>query len=302
MTGGIWALLGLLSLVWGGSFFFIAVAVAEVPVFTLVWARVALGALALWLFVALRGTPIRWSGAGVLACLGMGVLNNAVPFSLIVYGQASIPSGLASILNATTPLFTVLAAHVLTREDKLTLTRVAGVLLGLAGVAVLLGPDLLRAGAPVLPQVAVLCGALSYGLAGVWSRRFKGLGLSPLAIAAGQLTASATLMLPLMLAVERPWQLALPGPAALAAVLGLALVSTAFAYLLFFHILDRAGPTNLSLVTFLIPVSATLLGWAFLGERLGWPEAAGAALIGCGLAAMDGRLLPWMRRRATPSG
>jgi len=299
MSRTTWTLLILLSLLWGGSFFFIAIAVQDLPVFTIVWLRVALAATVLWAVIALTGKRIAWTRPAIVACIGMGILNNAIPFSFIIYGQASIPSGLASILNATTPLFTVVATHLLTSDDKLNRAKIIGVSLGIAGVAVLVGPDVLGAGAPVIAQLAILAGALSYGIGGVWSRRFKGLGLPAIAIAAGQLTVSSILMLPIMLIVDQPWQIAAPGASAALAVLGLAIISTALAYILFFRILDLAGPTNVSLVTFLIPVSATFLGWAFLSERLGLGEFFGALLIGAGLAAMDGRLLPWLKSRAT---
>ena len=303
MTRTTWGLLLILSLLWGGSFFFIAVAVKGLPIFTIVWLRVAIAGAVLWGVIWISGLKIAWSRAGIIACFGMGVLNNAVPFTLIVYGQASIPSGLASILNATTPLFTVVATHVLTQDDKLTVQKLSGVALGIAGVAVLVGPDVLGSGAPVLAQLAILGAAFSYGLGGVWSRRFKALEtpLPVTAIAVGQLTASTLLMLPLMLVLDRPWAMEVPGLPAILSVIGLAVVSTALAYILFFRILDLAGPTNVSLVTFLIPVSATGLGWAFLSERLGIGELIGALLIGAGLAAMDGRLLRWLRHQVTPN-
>ncbi len=291
MTRTTWGLLILLSALWGGSFFFVAVAVKGLPVFTVVWMRVALAAVILWVVIRASGLKIRWSTPAILAVVGMGVLNNAIPFSLIAYGQSSIPSGLASILNATTPLFTVLAAHLLTKDDKLTLPKVLGVGLGIAGVAVLVGPEVFGAPGDVIAQLAVLGGATSYGLAGVWARRFKGLGLPVMAVAAGQLTASSVIMLPIMLIVDAPLNLPAPGFGPVAAVIGLAVISTALAYVIFFRILDQAGPTNLSLVTLLIPVSAAILGWLFLSEALGWAELAGAVLIGMGLAAMDGRVL-----------
>lgn len=301
MSRTTWSLLILLSLLWGGSFFFISIAVQDLPVFTIVWLRVAIAAAVLWGVIALTGQQIAWTRPAIVACIGVGILNNAIPFSFIIYGQASIPSGLASILNATTPLFTVVATHLLTSDDKLNRAKIIGVTLGIAGVAVLVGPDVFGEAAPVIAQLAILAGALSYGIGGVWSRRFKGLGLPAIGIAAGQLTVSSILMLPIMLAVDQPWQIAAPGTSAALAVLGLAIISTALAYILFFRILDLAGPTNVSLVTFLIPVSATLLGWAFLSERLGPGEFIGALLIGAGLAAMDGRLLPWLKSRATRS-
>lgn len=300
MTKQVWAMLGLLSVLWGGSFFFVALAVAELPVFTIVWLRVCLAGLVLWGVIWATGMRLGWSRGAILACLGMGVLNNVIPFSLIAYGQAQIPSGLASVLNATTPLFTVVAAHLLTSDDKLSVPKLVGVSLGLAGVAVLVGPDVFGASGPVIAQGAVLAGALSYGLAGVWSRRFKRLTLPPMGIAAGQLSASSLLMLPLVLWVDRPASLPLPGLSAIGAVVGLAVLSTALAYVLFFRILDLAGPTNLSLVTLLIPVSAMVLGAVFLGEQIGLGQILGAGLIGLGLLAMDGRLLRLVGIRATP--
>jgi len=302
MTRTAWALLILLSVLWGGSFFFVAVAIESLPVISIVWLRAALAALALWALIWIGRVPLKWSRGAVVACIGAGLLNNVIPHSLIVYGQASIPSGLASILNATTPLFTVVALHLLTADDKLNRQKIAGVAFGLAGVIVLIGPGVLRSGAPVLAQVSVLGGALFYGLAGVWARRFKSLGLSPLGIAAGQLTASSVFLLPVTLMIDKPWTLSLPGWEPITAVLGLAILSTALAYVIFFRILELAGPANLSLVTLLIPVSAALLGWAVLSERLGWGDFAGAVLIGAGLVAMDGRALRFLKRASTEIG
>lgn len=293
-----WAMLGLLSILWGGSFFFIGVAVRELPTFTLVLLRVSLAALALWAFVLATGRAIPRNRAVWVAFLGMGLLNNVVPFSLIVWGQHTIASGLASILNATTPLWTVLVAGLWLADEPLSGRKLAGVALGLIGVTVMIGLDALGGvGSQVLPQLAVLLGALSYACAGAYGRRFRRLGVDPIVTAAGQVTASVVLLLPVALLVERPWTLAMPSASTWGAVLGLALLSTALAYGLYFPILARAGATNLLLVTFLIPVSAILLGALVLGERLGPQHALGMALIGAGLAAIDGRL--WSARPPT---
>lgn len=287
-----WAMLLALSAVWGGSFFFNAVAVKALPVFTVVAARVALAALILLLVLQLRGERMPAGRAVWGAFLTMGLLNNAVPFSLIVWGQSHIASGVASILNAATPLFTVLLAHVLTRDERLTAGRLAGVVIGFAGVAAMVGVDVGRAlGAPVAAQAACLAGALSYAFAGIYGRRFRAMGIAPMAAAAGQVTASSALLVPLALLVDRPWTLPPPGAAAIAAVVGVAAISTALAYVLYFRILATAGATNLLLVTFLIPVSAILLGALALGETLEPRHFLGMALIGLGLAAIDGR--PW---------
>jgi drug/metabolite transporter (DMT)-like permease len=239
-----------------------------------------------------------WDRNAWLAFFGMGLLNNVIPFSLIVWGQTQIASGLASILNATTPLFTVLVAHVLTADERLSRARLVGVLLGIAGVVVMIGPAAVaELGRDVLAQLAVLAAALSYACAGVFGRRFKRMGVAPLATAAGQVSASSLLILPLALMVDRPWTMPVPGVAALAAILGLALLSTALAYYLFFRILAAAGAVNLLLVTFLIPISAILLGCLVLGEALTLAQVAGMALIGAGLAAIDGRLPTALRTR-----
>ncbi len=291
-----WALLALLSVLWGGSFFFAKVAVAELPPLTLVLARVGLAALALQLVVSLTGRRIPLSAQAWGAFAVMGLLNNLVPFGLIFWGQTHIASGVASILNATTPLFTVIVAHLLTHDEKATGGRLLGILFGIAGVAAMIGPDAVRSfGGGVWGEVAVLGAALSYAFAGVWGRRFRVLGLDPLVSACGQLSASTVLVLPLALLLDRPWALAPPHAATWAAVTGLALASTALAYVIFFRVLAAAGATGIALVTFLIPISAILLSFLFLGERLGTRHLAGMALIGLGLAAIDGRLWRLLR-------
>ena len=221
----------------------------------------------------------------------MGLLNNAIPSSLFVWGQSHITSGLAAILNATTPLFTVLVAHVLTKDEKLTIGRLSGVVIGLVGVAVMIGSDVFHSlSINIAAQAACLAGALSYAFSGVFGRRFSAMRLSPTEVAAGQLTASGLLLLPLTLVIDRPWTLPLPSAAAIAALIGIAVLSTAIGYILYFRILATAGATNLLLVTFLIPVSAILLSATALGEAPLPQHVAGMAFIGFGLAAIEGRL------------
>lgn len=297
MTPTEWAMLLALSLLWGGSFFFNGVAVRELPPLTIVFSRVGLAAATLHLLMAVSGRRLPGGRAAWLAFAGMGILNNVIPFTLIVWGQGQIASGVASIINATTPLFTVLVAHGFTADEKLTPMRVAGVAAGFAGVAVMLGAGQAGADAPVAAYAACLGAAFSYALSSVFGRRFRVLGIQPMSVATGQLTVSTLILAPMMLIADRPWTLPLPGADTLAALVGLATVSTAFAYLLFFRILSGAGATAISLVTFLIPPSAILLGIAFLGEVLLPRHIAGLALIGLGLALVDGRL---MKRRARP--
>ena len=285
------------SVLWGGSFFFAKVAIRELGPFTVVFGRVALAALVLNLALALAGQSLFRRDAPWRAYLVMGFLNNALPFSLIFWGQTQIASGLASILNATTPLFTVLMAHALTTDEKLTGGKIAALLAGLAGVAVLVGPDIAgQALSGAWGQLACLGAALSYAFAGIYGRRFRAMGIAPMAAAGGQLTASTILILPIMLIVDRPWTLpALPSSVIWASLFGLALLSTALAYVLYFRILAAAGATNLLLVTLLLPVTAILLGAAVLGEQLQPRHFAGMALIAVGLAAIDGRIWAFLR-------
>ena len=291
-----WARLIVLSLLWGGTFLFVGVAVAEVPPFTIVLARVGLAAVALNLVLLAMGQRLPGQGSLLGAMVVMAVLNNVIPFCLLVWGQTRIASGLAAILNATTPLFTVLIAHWVTVDERLTPARLAGVLMGVAGVAVLVGPSLAGvAGADLPAQLACLGAALSYAVASLFGRRFRALGVTPLQTATGQVTASTAILLPLALVLDRPWTLAMPSFVTLASLVALALLSTAAAYILFFRILASAGATNLTLVTLLIPASAVMLGAVVLGEALETGTYVGLGLIALGLAAIEGR--PWARLR-----
>jgi drug/metabolite transporter (DMT)-like permease len=297
MSLRVWIWLLSLSILWGGSFFFAKVAIGELRPLSVVFVRVALAALALNVALSLTGRSLLRRGAPWPSFIIMGLLNNMIPFSLIFWGQTQIGSGLASILNATTPLFTLAVAHFLTRDEKIDAAKAAALLAGFAGVTLLVGPDLLLGNdSGFIGQVACLGAALSYALAGVYGRRFQVMSVQPMQAAAGQVTMSAVLILPIMLIVDRPWELAGPPSAPVwAALVGLALLSTALAYVLYFRILAAAGATNLLLVTFLIPLTAILLGTAFLGEHLGLRHFAGMALIGAGLAVIDGRIAAWRR-------
>jgi drug/metabolite transporter (DMT)-like permease len=289
MTTRQWTLLGLLAVLWGGAFFFSKVALGELPPFTVVLVRFGVAAIAMLAVVRLTGhrmprSPRIWGGFVLL-----GLLNNFIPFSLIACGQVHITSGLASILNATTPLFTALVAHALGQE-RLTAHRVAGVLLGLAGVAVLIGPGALQQlGVHTWSELAIVGAAVSYAFAGTYGRRFRGM---PSAVpVAGMLTTSALMALPIALTLDRPWA-ARPSLPVWGALLGLALLSTALGFWLYFRLLSSAGATNVMLVTLLMPVIALLLGSIVLGERVTPNGLAGMALIAAGLLAIDGRLLP----------
>jgi drug/metabolite transporter (DMT)-like permease len=296
-----WALLGALALIWGSSFYFNEIALTALPPFTVVFWRVALATAALYLWLRAGGHLLPSNRAVWWAMAVMAAANNLVPFALILWGQTQIASSLAAVLIATVPLFTVLIAHLATSDERLTPARLGGVSLGLAGVAVLVGPSALEGiTGSLLGQLAVLAAAFGYAASGIYARlALKGVA-APVA-AAGQLGLATLLTLPLMLLIDRPWALALPGPGPIAAVLALALGSTAVAYVVFYRLLARAGATNVSLVTFLVPVTAIVLGVSALGETLEPRQLAGMALIGLGLAALDGRPLTALRRRIAPA-
>jgi drug/metabolite transporter (DMT)-like permease len=294
MHGRDWALLGVLSVLWGGSFFFNGVALRELPPFTLVFLRVALAAVSLLPVLRIYRIGFPKGLSGWQPYFAIALLNNVLPFSLIVMGQTYIPSGLASILNATTPLFTVLVMAA-AGDEKLLMRRIAGVLTGLIGVIILRGQDLGFKTSEGTGILLCLAGAFSYGLAALYARR-RLANSPPLATASFQLMASSLMMAIVAAAFERPWQLAMPGATTWLAVAGLATLSTALAYIVFFQILRRSGPSNVMLVTLLIPVTAILLGYLVLGESVSAREIIGAAVIGSALLLIDGRVLGLIRR------
>lgn len=292
-----WGLLLFLSILWGGSFFFSKVALTELPPFTVVLGRVSIAAAALYVYLRATGRAIPGSGEAWRAFFGMGLLNNLIPFSLIFWGQTALASGLASILNATTPIFSILVAHWLTADEKMTPQKITGVLLGVLGVTVLMsGSAFAGNGPPLWALLACLGAALSYGFAGTFGRRFRRLGIAPAVVAFGQTTVSTVVMVPIVALVDAPWHLSTPHLVTIGALLALALISTAFAYIIYFHLLSVGGATNSSLVTLLIPVSAILLGSVVLGERLSANHFLGMALIALGLLSIDGRIFTMLRR------
>ncbi|MBW3617735.1 MAG: DMT family transporter [Proteobacteria bacterium] len=296
-----WALLLILGGLWGGSFFFNSVAMRELPPLTFVALRVVLAGALLLLAMRVRRLPFPRSRAVWAVALGMGVLNAALPWTLISWGQIRVPAGAASTLQACTPLFTVLLAHALTRDEKLTGGKIAGVLFGLVGVGVMIGPDALGGlTRDFVSQAAIVLAAVSYAGAAVLSRRFAALGVAPLAAATGQVLCAAVLLLPLALAVDHPWALPPISLEAWGAVISIAVLSTTLAYVLLFRLVATAGASNASLVTLLVPVSAILLGALFLGERIEAGQMAGMALIGVGLLISDGRLGASLLRRGRP--
>jgi len=296
-----WAMLLLLSLLWGGSFFFISIVVTELPPLTIVLLRVGIAAITLWAILLIAGYEVPKSFRLWRSFFILGLLNNVIPFALIVWGQNHIGAGLASIINATTPLFTVLIAGAFLSDEHKTPQKVIGVLVGLLGVTVLIGPSsLLDIGSTMTigtaAQLAIIGAAISYGFASVFGRRFKAMGVTPFNTAIGQVTSASIILLPLVFFIERPDQLPNPSVHVWLSILCLGMLCTALGYILFFRILSSSGATNVVLVTFLVPVSASFLSWLILDEQLHSRYFVGMAFIGLALAAIDGRL--WKKLKA----
>ena len=287
-----WVLLMVLSVLWGGAFFFNEIALRELPVLSVVAGRVSIAAIVLWVVALVRGHQFPHNARLWLWFLIMGLANNVLPFSFIVFGQTTITAGLASILNATTPFFIVIIIALFVRDEAVSKLKIAGLVIGFLGVVVMLGPDILGIdSASLLGQFAVLCAALSYAIAGIYGRRFHSAGISPILAAAGQVTMSAILLIPTALAIDGMPNVATISGTTWMSIAGLALFSTALAYIIYFKLLSSAGAVNVMLVTLLIPVSALLLGTFLLNEPVRPLEIIGMTIIGAALIIIDGRLL-----------
>jgi drug/metabolite transporter (DMT)-like permease len=291
-----WTELCLLAAIWGASFLSISIALREMGPLTAVLHRVFWAALLLWPVVWLRGGRFPRDRESWIAFGVMGLLNNAIPFTLMAWGQTHIETGLVSIFNASTAIFGALVAASLLPEERLTRARALGVALGFAGVVAIIGADALR-GLDIrsLAQGAVTLGAFSYALASVWARR-RLAGRPPELAAAGMLTASTLIMAPLALISEGAPPLHL-SPATWAAITWYAALGTAFAYLLYYRIIARAGAANTMLVTLMIPPVSIALGAVILGERIGPAAAVGYGLVALGLVIIDGRAVAALYRR-----
>ncbi|MER8425992.1 MULTISPECIES: DMT family transporter [unclassified Mesorhizobium] len=298
MSASDWGQLLLLGFLWGGTFFFARIAVAEIPPLALVLYRVSIAALVLHLWLRTCGISFAPALARSGSFLCLALLNNVIPFSLIFTGQTEIGAGLASIFYATTPLWTILIANLLTADEKLSATKLAGVGLGIAGAAIMIGPGLLsNLGGPAWAKLAVIGAAISYGFGVVYAKRFK--NMKPSVVATGQLTASTIVMLPIVFLLYSPAAIVTSSVPIWAAVAVLAVFTTALAFILYFNLIASAGATNASLVTLLVPASAILLGTVFLGERLEPFEFAGMTSIIASLLIIDGRLFRrWMTQKS----
>lgn len=297
MTPTEWGLLLALATLWGGSYFYNAIAVAAIPPLSVVAFRVSIGGALLYLIVRANGLRLPTDGKTWRAFFVMGLLNNVIPFTLIAWAQTHVASGLAAILNATTPLFAVLLANVLTQDERMTPASISGVLIGFLGVTIMIGPNVLEGFTiDLAADIALLLASVFYAYSPIFARRFGRAGIPPMVAATCQMTAATAMMVPLALIVDMPWTLPVPGLGVWGALFGLAALSTTLAYVIYYRILATAGAVNLMLVTLLIPAMAILLGAIFLGERLSPNHFIGMAGIALGLAAIDGRPLRFLRR------
>jgi drug/metabolite transporter (DMT)-like permease len=292
------ALLVFLSLLWGGGFVMAGLALRELPPVTVVFGRVAFGALFLLPLVLYFRSTLPRGFAGWMPFAVMGLLNNVIPFALVAAGQTYITSGLASVINATTPLFTVMVTSAF-GEERLTGHKVAGVVMGFAGVAILRGAGLDVSSAQTIGILLCLGGALSYGFSALWGRR-RMKGVPPLTSAFCQTVSSSAILLVMMIAIDRPWTFSMPSAPVWLSLVGLGIFATSIAYLVFYRILARSGATNVMLVTLLMPVSTIVLAHFALGETLGLREAVGALVIGAALLVIDGRIVGWIARSLRP--
>ncbi|KZL20860.1 putative amino-acid metabolite efflux pump [Pseudovibrio axinellae] len=293
-----WSLLILLGTIWGGAFFFARIAVVEIDPITLVFMRVSIAATAMWCFVLASKQAVPRSVGWIVRLLLLGLLNNVIPFSLIFWAQQYIPSGLASVLNAFTPIFTMLVMQVFRGEEKLTPTKLVAAVIGISGVAIMVGTDALSGATDqIIPQLAVLGAALSYALAAFLIMRLQ--KLPPATLATGQLSASTLLLIPALFFTAPTQQLLNASLLTWASTLVLALICTAFAYILYFQLFKLAGATKAASVTLLIPVSAIILGAVFLNERLEANHWAGMIAIFVALLLIDGRLKFSFARQTT---
>lgn len=293
-----WGLLLLLSSLWGGAFFFYKVLdQAGLPPLTIVLGRVGIAALTLIPVARASGLSFPSSLSEWWPYVAIGLGNNIVPFFLIAWGETQISSGLASIVNATMPIFTAIVAHIATPDERFSANKIAGILIGFAGIVVLFGVDAARGfNLTSVAQLGCLGAAISYSFAVVYGKRFR--GMPPLAVATNQLVASSFTVLPLELLVDKPWVLAVPSWPVWLAMAAMAVLGTSVAYIVYFRLIGSAGAVNASLVTLLVPVIALVLGGVFLHEHLATGALAGMLLIFAGLLALDGR---WFSSRVKAS-
>ena len=301
MKNFLWLLL--LAALWGPSFLFIKVAVEDIPPLTLVVGRVGIAAVLLYLLLRFQGRTLPKFGPTWKHFAIMAFFQNAFPFALFNWGELHIDSALAAILNGTTPLFTIILAHFFVADDRITGSKVVGILLGFGGLMMLIAPSLVGGvQATTWGLLAIALASASYGIAIVYSR-LNLRGQPPLVAPTAQLGLAALYMLPLSLLIEQPYRLPAPALSSLGALLALAVFGTAVAFVVFYHIINRVSATYTSMVTYLVPIVGVFLGIVVLSEQLHWSAYAGCALILIGVMIVNGLFdKPFKRLRRRPAG
>lgn len=291
--------LGVLALLWGPAFLFMKVAVQEIPPLTIATARVVLGAALLYLILKFQGTPLPGFGSIWKHFAIMGLTANAVPFALLSWGQQYIDSALNAILMGTMPLFTMLLAHFFARDDTLSVNKTAGILVGFGGLVALFMPALVDGiHATLWGGAAALGAAVSYSIAFVYARQ-RLRGQPPLVAPTAQMIMAAVFLVPLSFLIDRPAALLAPAWSTLGALLLLTVWSTVMAFVVYYRAMEEVSASTLSVVTYLNPIVATILGVVILHERLGWHAYVGYALIILGALTINGTLRIGFRRNRT---
>jgi drug/metabolite transporter (DMT)-like permease len=289
MSPRTWLLMMLLGLIWGGTFFLSEILLLEMTPFQIVFHRVSIAAIIMVIYITWRGKRLPRDKRSWFALAIMGLLNNAIPFSAIVFGQQYITGGLAAILNSTTAFFGVMLAGLFFKDERLTFRRLIGVIMGILGVAIIIGMDVLsHLSLTSIGQLLIIVSSISYAFAGIWGRlQVKNLGVE--VTATGMLISSSVWMLILATIVEG-FPLEALSLRSTAAILTFSVVCTAVAYLLYFAILSAAGAANLTLVTIIIPPFALMLDAFALGEWVTGQQLLGFAIIASGLLVISGKL------------
>lgn len=298
MTLGQWATLLLIALFWGGAFFFVAVAVHELPPMTLGAIRILIGGLVLLTILYLSGRRLPWRADVWRWFMIVAFVNSVAPLFLLSWAQKTIGGGLASIITAMTPLLVLFVAHVMTHDENLSGRRLAGTFIGFAGVVVMIGLDMkIRFDMTIVAQLAAVLASVCFAFGTVLARRFRSLNIEPLTATTGFILVSGLQFLVLAIVLDRPWSLPAPSMPAILSAIAAGFISTALGQFLFFRLLAKTGASNVSLVAVLTPISAILLGWIVLGERLLSYQIAGMVVIALGILIVDGRLFAALFKR-----
>jgi drug/metabolite transporter (DMT)-like permease len=294
-----WLMMLACAFCWGSAYIFNKVAIAELPSLTITASRLLLAALLLQLLCRMRGIQLPWSGRAWAPFFVYTIFSNVAPFLFVLHGQKETAAGLAAVIGSSTPLFVILLAHVWTHDEKLRGRKIVGVLVGLVGVAVVIGSEALSFDGPMIAKGSLLVASMLYAIGAIFAKRLT--RYEPMALAAMQMTAGFIVALPLALLIDLPWQLPMPSSMAMGAIAGTAVIGSSLAAITYFHVLRRAGATNAMLVTLLVPITPIVLGALLFGERLQAREILGGLIVAAALVIIDGRFAAYLKSLVTRS-